>query len=493
MGVNLAGLQEQLAATFLDEGKLEGVEKETLVPGDFPLAALNSVMREIVEQCAETYQINPALPAMAAVSVLSGAIGKGPTVIGAVSGRRTHLNLYVVPGAPKSYGKNAASMMARPLRDASNDLGTDFHESGKPKLVSEQKIKEQRAKAILKEGSHTDELDQIHARLAEIEKLLAWPPTYVVGNCTSAALTEILKRNDEMIFSFSPEAGELVRIALGKFNKDQAADFDLYLSGYTVESARETRISRGDSGDFVPCIAVLWFCQPFLLRELFTNEEALERGLTARVLPFIVEYEGDIPEDDGKLRCVSEKAQQAWSSIVRNALWLRTSPLDIQCSPDAREVFRAFHNEVVKLRNGRYREIEGELGRWRENAIKAAGGQCMADAIVKDGSFEDLVLTPEQAARGVKIARWSHLHSIAMLSKGMVERQWQRVETLNSLLSRYNGSVTLRDLRDRHGFAPREVRSLAAEYPKTITVVVVKPTTGRPSEILTFPKNENTQ
>ena len=75
----------------------------------------------------------------------------------------------------------------------------------------------------------------------------------------------------------------------------------------------------------------------------------------------------------------------------------------------------------------------------------------------------------------------------------MVERQWQRVETLNSLLSRYNGSVTLRDLRDRHGFAPREVRSLAAEYPKTITVVVVKPTTGRPSEILTFPKNENTQ
>jgi hypothetical protein len=107
---------------------------------------------------------------------------------------------------------------------------------------------------------------------------------------TSAALTEILKRNGETIFSFSPEAGELVRIALGKFNKDQAADFDLFLSGYTVESARETRISREDSGDFVPCISVLWFCQPFLLREIFTNEEALERGLTARVLPFIVEH-----------------------------------------------------------------------------------------------------------------------------------------------------------------------------------------------------------
>jgi hypothetical protein len=59
------------------------------------------------------------------------------------------------------------------------------------------------------------------------------------------------------------------------------------LSGYTVESARETRISRGDSGDFVPCIGVLWFCQPFLLRELFTNEAA--SAVSARVLPFVVE------------------------------------------------------------------------------------------------------------------------------------------------------------------------------------------------------------
>ena len=132
-----------------------------------------------------------------------------------------------------------------------------------------------------------EELKKIQKRLAEISHLTIWPPTCIISNCTSAALTEILKRNGETIFSFSPEAGELIRIVLGKFTKDDAADLDLYLSGYRVESARETRIGRGDSGDFVPCINVLWFCQPFLLRELFTNEEALERGLTARVLPFV--------------------------------------------------------------------------------------------------------------------------------------------------------------------------------------------------------------
>ena len=89
----------------------------------------------------------------------------------------------------------------------------------------------------------------------------------------------------------------------------------------------------------------------------------------------------------------------------------------------------------------------------------------------------------------MRIARWSHLHSIAMLNRGMTERQWQRVETLRSLLvTRYSGQATLRDLNLRHGFASHEVKALAGEYPKMLSVKVAKPHTGRPSEILTFTK-----
>ena len=109
------------------------------------------------------------------------------------------------------------------------------------------------------------------------------------GNATTAALYEILRHNDETILSYVLEAGDLIRIVLGKYNLNKAADFDLYLSGYTVEPIRQSRVSHEDSGDIVPCISVLWFCQPFLMRELYANEEVLERGLTARVLPFIIE------------------------------------------------------------------------------------------------------------------------------------------------------------------------------------------------------------
>ncbi len=470
----------------------------------FPLDALNRVQRRIAAETVDVFQIKPELPGMSAVATLAGALGKAAVVNGATSGRVTHCNLFVIPGAPKSYGKGAAATLTAPLREASEQMAKAFRENEKPGLVTEMRILEKQASVLLnkitgtgngkKPGGATTqgereemqgELVGIERRRDEIEPLVKLLPSYWIGNATSAALTEFLRRNGEAMFSYSPEAGEPVRIALGKFTKDATADFDLLLSGYTVESYRETRIQRGDA-ELTPCISVLWMCQPFLLREMFSNEEALERGLTARVLPFIVEHD-EIPEDDGIVRQVSEAARAEWDAMVRGALEMRSAPRQIECSPEAREVFRAFHNEAVRLRNGRYRNIEGELGRWRENAIRLAGGQCVSDAL-ETGHDSGLVLSVDHAERGVALARWCHLSGLKMLTKGMAERSWARAQTLAELLTRYQGRVTLRDLRDRHGFAPHEVKALAEEHRGMLSVVMDKPTTGRPSEVLIGPE-----
>jgi hypothetical protein len=122
-------LEKEFAQTDADDSERPSAPEksdQTPEPGEFPLDALNPTMRTIVEESAETYQIDPALPAMAGVATFAGTIGKRLVVTGATSGRRTHLNLYVVAGAPKSYGKNAAAIMAQPLRDASNEIGNNF-------------------------------------------------------------------------------------------------------------------------------------------------------------------------------------------------------------------------------------------------------------------------------------------------------------------------------------------------------------------------------
>jgi len=466
-------------------------------PREFPIDALNPVIRRVAEEIAEIYQIDVAVPAMAALATLAACPGKRVTLIGAASGRVTYPNLYVIGGAPKSYGKNGAGTVTGPLTDASMKLSNDFKKEERPKLRAEHRIKDARAKQLVKEIAKGDEntkarqfeLETIEARLAQIADLDARLPSYTVGNATTAALYEILKRNGETIFSYALEAGDPIRIALGKYNKNESADFDLYLSGYTVEILRQSRLSRDDSGDLIPCISVLWFCQPFLLRELYANEEALERGLTARVLPFIIERD-TIPKEDDKERFLSDGAQGAWENLVLAALALREHSYQIECSSEARQILRDFHNEAVELRNGEFKDIEGELGRWRENAAKIASGQFMADRLT-NGEMqpnEKSILSGEQAGRGVRIARWSHLNSIAMLKKGMLDRRWARVRKLKELASRHGWKVTLRDLERRHAFSAAEVKSLALEYPEMMRVIPIKsgPKGGRPGEMLIF-------
>ncbi len=473
-------------------------------PGAFPLEALNVVERSIVESAAEVYQIKAELPGMAAVATLAGAAGKSCIVHDAVNGRETYLNVYVLAGAPKSYGKGANAIITRPLIDASSGLADDFKHNEKPALLQEKRVLEKRmsnyVNLLAKVRGSTrkqpdplseDDKDRLRRELVEMQKrfdqiepLVKQLPSYWIGNSTSAALAETLVRNDGSIFSFSPEAGELVRIALGKFSKDNAADFDLLLSGYTVEVSRETRIGRGDH-ELLPCISVLWFCQPFLLRELYANEEALERGLTARVLPFAVEHEV-VPYDDGVIRNVHESVSGAWDSLIRNVLEARCEPQRIiRCTAEAKEVFRAFHNEAVDHRNGPCREVEGELGRWRENAIRVAAGRCLSDALTEGHVGEPLVLKPEQAERGVRIARWAHLSGLRFMENGRAERRLKKATDLARLAANYGGKVTLRDLDNRHGISHEVARCLAADFPHLLAVLTIKPETGRPSEVLT--------
>lgn len=475
-------------------------------PGVFPLDALNAMQRRVVEETAHVHQIDAALPGMASVATLAASVGKGHAIHGAVNGRDTFCNVFVLAGAPKSYGKNAASTITRPLIDASAALAEDFRANVRPELVTEQRTLEARVKKLVgllagdgggknqeplaehEKREKRIELTRMQARIDELAALVRLLPSYWIGSATTAGLVDFLTRNGETIFSFSPEAGELVRIALGKFTKDNAADFDLLLSGYTVEAFRETRVGRGDNL-LTPCITALWFCQPFLLRELAGNEEALERGLTARVLAFVCEH-ADIPEDDGVLRQVSDQARDGWSTLVNDVLSTRTAaePTVIQCAPEAREVFRDWHNESVRLRNGQYRDIEGELGRFRENAIRLAGGQCVADRFTLGPDGDGLTLTADHARRGVALARWACYSTLAMMETGREARRLARAQSLVRLVTDAGGKVTLRELRRSHGYDGQEVMALALAYPNLLTVQRIGPGEegGRPSEVLTI-------
>lgn len=468
-------------------------------PGPFPVEHLSPAQRAIVEATAEVYGIDPALPGMASLAAIAAAPGKCLLMTGAVSGRDTPCNLFVIAGAPKSYGKNGAATVVRPLLDASDRRAEEFRMDVRPKLRRDKCVGERRGKLLVEwlakgkndrgksltdaeRNAFEDELAGLEARMEGIVPQLESDPTLWVGSYTGAALAKALARNGQALLSFSPEAGDAIRIALGRFTGDDKGDFDLFLSSYTVETWNEGRITRGNIS-MTPSLTVLWLCQPSLLREILGNEEALERGMTARCLMFSVGHE-TIPHDDGIDRRVRGEVADGWARTLETGLQVRdrSDPLLLVCSRDAREEFRRWHNESVDLRNGQFRDIEGELGRWRENAIRIAGCLALADAAAHGLAPESV--SADCARRAVGLCRWAVFSTLRLMQAGRMDRLNAMAEKLAKALGDCGGIRTLRDLDHHNGIPAAETRMLASAFPGRFSVSRQKGAgAGRPAEI----------
>lgn len=463
--------------------KASNQKEEDTIP--FPLEALNISQRRAVQAIAATFQQEPSLSGMSSLAGLAGAMGRAWKVTGA-SNLDAYGNLYLIAAAAPSYGKGASSEILRAIKQRNNELQMEYREQTLPELRVSLKLCEKQLKALYEQNNpNTEKLSTLEAEKEKLTRESNSPPALYVGSSTGAALVEALARNDEQIFSFSPEAGEAVHVALGKFSKDSKGDFDLMLSAFSVEEFSEARIGRGMKHLARPCISLCWLVQPSILHELLGNEEALQRGLAARCLYLLIEQQ-EIPIDDGKVSTLDRSLLSGWESILMRAMDRRNQPTEtITCSAEARELFREFHNETVASRNGDYRDIQGQLGRMRENAIRIALGQCVADAL--DGDTLPSVLSADHARRGIALTRFGYAQFLAVLQPVREEMKLSRLNKLSELLTNAEGrKITLRDLERRNGFSQKEVEALAASYPHKLRISKVQ-TGGRPSPVLLIP------
>jgi hypothetical protein len=416
---------------------VEDEEEDTHVP--LPLDAFPPVMEKLATSCAEVFQVDPALAVVSALTVMAAAIGKSVECTGAVNGRITPCNLFTVISAPPSYGKTVAGVVARPLIEASVEIGKHFENVERPKLRADIAVAEGTRKKILndlKNGDLTAEeaRKQLGPLEADIERCTfeaSLAPCLYTGSATGPALGVALKRNDEQLLSFALEAGDVIRVTGGRFTSDNRGDYDLFLSGYTGEPYSDARISRNGLRLVAPCLCFLWAVQPMLLRELYGTAEAQERGLLARIN--VVPCDDDIiPLDDGIEREVPAQLTKQWSDLVRDALDLRKSGRKVmfRASTDARQIFRRFNNEAVAIRNGDGRENGAKLMRCRENAIRIALVIAATEWLAAGAVGDTPVLTAEHAARGVVIAQYFLANTLKLARASVMEAQKIRLHNL---------------------------------------------------------------
>lgn len=474
---------QNAAASVLDEASLQ----------PFPVEMLSPLIRDLATDIAKVYCIPPAMPAMAALTIAGAAAGKQYRLVDAVNGQESYSNLFVIAVARRGTGKGSvAAPLIKPFQKANEELREKFAPKRAANLA-EAKVLEEERKGLLRQlHQKPDQREKVIQKLTTIEARLAIllptgtepiAPSFLEGNCTSEALAKSLKASvDEAILSHSAEAGDLLRVALGRYNPNQRGDFDLLLSGWSSEAVGYNRINRGRI-ELKPTISALWYTQPFILDELVKNLEAFERGLTARLLIFDAQIE--LKHDDGVTRSFDPELIQKWKEFILRLLDRRSPNVSyhVQCSSEAREVFRVFHNESIDLRRGQYADVEGELSRWRENAIRIALILWTADGMEGD-------LTEEQAKRAVKIAHWCFRSYLSILRRGRINQMQVRVDGLRFLLvNTLNKTMTLRDLASRNGFSKEEVKSLATEFPDKFEIVELpsSPNGGRPSEVVRIP------
>lgn len=480
----------------------ESVDEDSVEAPAFPVDALNPAARDIVADVADIEDMDAGLPGAAALAVVATAIGKGARCVGGVRNllTQTPANVMLVAAAPPSYGKFAVRNILNPLHEADAALAEDFNLRDRGALEAEAEELEAVVSRIRQEMKAAkwssqpepkkilarEALTTAKTRLAEVTGLLKHPPQLIIGSATGPALAEAMVRNGETLFSCAFEAADVVRIALGKYDKGGQADCDLILSGYSGEPHRESRVQRGAVSLKSPCLSALWLCQPSVLEETLTSREAEERGMLARLM-YSVHLRETIPHERADSREPSATAAAAWHRAVREILESyrrRETPAIFTVTPDARQALHEFHNKVVDLRNGTMRDEESLLGRMRENALRLALGQSVMDVVT--GATTDEVVTVEQAQRGIALAEYGHFSVLAFRAPARHRKRQERLRSVVDILRDRGGEATLRVLRDNHGFGAEEVKRLAHLFGQKLRVdkrTHGAPSGGRPSEV----------
>jgi hypothetical protein len=467
-----------------------------LEAGPFPVDALSPVQRDIVKSISEVHSLPYEMAGLAVLAVTGSLLGKGAILVDAVNDRRNYANLFVIIGAPKSTGKGALNQITEPLFEFGRKLAEEHQFDTAPSLRAEKQVAEAKLAKLVRDSANpttsrkpaatverhcvVKEVEDLHKRIAEIDEELR-EPLLGTGDTTSEALAQCIKASpDQALLIYSPEAGDFIRVALGRYRADGKADADLFLSGYSVEPYRSARVSRGRI-DIVPCLTILGFVQPFLFQELFSHNEAFERGLTARLLA--AQVNAPLVEDDGRILRVDPDASESWKARARDLHELRMNASSDKCrivkaTEGAREVLRAYYNEAIALRRGELAEFSDECGRWRENGCRIALGQVLSDC---PSATE---LTEEQAIRAVELSKWTQLSTLKVMRSGRAEQTLKRAKKLRDLVADANNRIPLSRLEKNHGFSTDEVKRIAARHPGWFRIQTIQ-TGGRPSAILT--------
>jgi hypothetical protein len=405
----------------------------------FPLHCLPKVCAAMARAVCETVRVLESLPGCSILGILSAAIGKGLQVKSGAN-RVTRGNLYNLASAESGSGKSEIFRhLAKPFLQFEAERLKAWKVEILPGLLAERDILESEIDNLKKQAGKADDafergeirsqLEKKKAALEEIEIELR-APVLSCEDITSQKLAELLAHNAEQLASLSADAGEIVNVLLGRYNKLDRTDASVYLKAFTGDYCKVDRKNSEPVLLQSPCLSALWLTQPDKLDSLLGERSLSDGGLIPRMLCCHTHCEArEIVQDAPEIPATIEKAYTDLIRSLIEAYRLADEPFTIEPTAEALEAMNAHHNGIVRRRRGDLRDVTIYAARWNEQAWRIA--VCLHAGLHGTRAHER-ELELDTAKRAIELADWFASQQLEILS---ASREKVRREIRDEVLS----------------------------------------------------------
>ena len=465
----------------------------------FPLSHLPEPLRSMVEHAARQTSAPLSLCAAAGLGAASAAVGSGLMVQSSAAGL-TGANLFILAFAESGTGKGRAfdAMLSGYFAEARR-RAEEWITEQRPFIVAdleaakadlERGKKERRdAKTDVDQATSVEILRSAARRVHDAEADLAREPVLNIGNATAEAICEALgNAPGEAAAIFSADARDIVDNLLGRYSKDgRGSDEAIFLQSYSGDAVNIKRKGKPLLALRAPRLTLCLAVQPDIWQRLVADSRMMESGFLARALAFDSNAGAARPSD----HIIPEEVLREWHDTLAELLTFRDNPDPVhivQPDGEARGLFNFAANSSADAREagGVLSDVKPFAARFAENAWRLAL-TLHAIQYGRDAPAVELDRTTARAA--LSLAHWFFTETLALLAPLRTDRMVTRLEKLMVVFARKQTEIlTLRELRNSHGFDPSQLRQLASRFPERLSVgwPASTPAGGRPSEVVTI-------
>ncbi len=416
-----------------------------------PIGAFPHIIQRVARTVHEAQNLPMEFLCFIACGILSGTVGKSFRAYNAVNAYTQDANLYMLGLGASSSGKSAsAKILGNRLLSLEMEARLEYRE----KLLKKKSAMTKSIEAFEKLGETSSE-EKKAEEPQEDEKL--GDPSFIVMNATSEAIAQKMAENGGTVFSLCAEARSLLAIVGGLYRKE-GDDTEIYNSGWSGESIRQDRISRGVAEIRKPCLSILWLVQYDAFRNIMVkNENFVASGFAGRFLFF--RGPKDVPIDKGLKIPLDKNIMEYWDKMITALYEFRKNKgfQWIQATPEAAEIFRKFHNEQVELMNNELKSVQELLGKARENAVRLAIIFAIAD--------ETKTIDGRIAENACKVIKYSLYNAVEFYTSGLLVRLDQRREKMENILRKKDGRVRVSYFQQFAKIFPDEIHNIVATFP----------------------------